>query len=489
MSFLYFNLLLLVSSVLATNAGDRACASISSRIGAKFVQTPSSPSFNTSVNAPLDLANNALRPACVVVPQNTSHVSTAMKAIYQEKSSYAVLSGGHSAMKGWDAVSGGVLIYFTDMKAATYDATTDTITLQPGIRAAEAITALAPFGVAPPVARAADVGSSFLLGGGISFLSPSLGWGADSYKELDVVLVDGTVVTATATNQYQDLFKALKGGANRFGIVTRYEVYAFHSGTATNKSWTGGSITYPSSSLNAVMRATSHFTKNVKDPKATIFVTLVDLVTSGVITAFPTVNLFYNGKSLPPNVFDEFLSIPATNNSIGPLSYADIILNTFPTQNAHGSTYLYGSSTIAGGDDDAFLNAVTRNLNFTQVYKNQLANTALTFTPIQDSQILAGRARGGNVIDAPLSGGYAVVQISQTLVPGLVDVPQDIADGKQTLLQQIKPVPGLPLFINECDATQNVFATYGQYEFLKKTYQKYDPTRFNVDYTGGPIGL
>jgi hypothetical protein len=37
--------------------------------------------------------------------------------------------------------------------------------------------------------------------------------------------------------------------------------------------------------------------------------------------------------------------------------------------------------------------------------------------------------------------------------------------------------PGLPLYVNECDKKQNVFETYGGYEFLKKTYMKYDPTR------------
>ncbi|KAJ7456002.1 hypothetical protein B0H11DRAFT_2176138 [Mycena galericulata] len=465
MSVRWFNLLVLVSSVLATDAGERACSSIASTIGATFVQTSSSSSFNTLVNSPLNLINDALIPACVVTPQNTSHVSIAMKAIFKAQATYAVIAGGHSAMKGWNAVAGGVLISFSDMVAATYNASSDTITLQPGIRSGDAIDATAPFGVSAPAARDADVGLGFFLGGGINFLSPQLGWGADSYKELDVVLVNGTVVTATATNQHQDLFKALKGGANRFGI-------------------------YPASSLDAVMRATANFTKNCKDPNATIFVTLADAVTSGTVTPFPTVNLFYNGKSLPPNLFGEFMSIPATNTSIGPLSYSEIIHNTFPpADSVHGSTYIYGSSVLAGGDAIAFLNAAAANLNFTQVFKDQLSSTALTFSPIPDSQILAGRARGGNAIDAPLTGGYAVVQIMQTLLPGILQVPTDIAAGKQVLLQQIKPVPGIPLFMNEHDATQNIFATYGQYEFLKKTYIKYDPTRFNVRFTDGPRGL
>jgi FAD/FMN-containing dehydrogenase len=95
-----------------------------------------------------------------------------------------------------------------------------------------------------------DVGTGYFLGGGLSFLSPEHGFGADTFRELDVVLVDGQQVTATATNQYSDLFRALKGGANRFGIVTRYEVDAVHTGTKEDKMYFGGIITvsYPTSS-------------------------------------------------------------------------------------------------------------------------------------------------------------------------------------------------------------------------------------------------
>jgi FAD/FMN-containing dehydrogenase len=78
------------------------------------------------------------------------------------------------------------------------------------------------------------------LGGGLSWLSPSQGYAADTLKELDVVLVTGKMVTATATNEYSDLFRALKGGGNRFGIVTRYELHAVHTGTKDTKAFFGG---------------------------------------------------------------------------------------------------------------------------------------------------------------------------------------------------------------------------------------------------------
>jgi hypothetical protein len=57
-----------------------------------------------------------------------------------------------------------------------------------------------------------------------------------------VVLTNGEFVTATATNKYSDLFKALKGGGSRFGIVTRFEVDAIHVGTAADKNFWGGQV-------------------------------------------------------------------------------------------------------------------------------------------------------------------------------------------------------------------------------------------------------
>lgn len=107
-------------------------------------------------------------------------------------------------------------------------------------------------------------------------------------REVDVVLVDGTIVTATPTNAYADLFRALKGGTNRFGIVTRYVVDAIPTGTKEDKRWFGGEIIvsvphlpypklyidssqiwqYDNSTVDAVLTALSHYALNIKDPKA-----------------------------------------------------------------------------------------------------------------------------------------------------------------------------------------------------------------------------
>lgn len=93
-------------------------------------------------------------------------------------------------------------------------------------------------------------------------------------------------MTATATNTFSDLFRALKGGANRFGIVTRYKVSAIEVGTNTDLNFFGGiievsinlsiiksvrlnlSLQYDNSSTEAVLTATANYVLDNTDPDA-----------------------------------------------------------------------------------------------------------------------------------------------------------------------------------------------------------------------------
>jgi hypothetical protein len=39
---------------------------------------------------------------------------------------------------------------------------------------------------------------------------------------MEIVLVNGTIVVATRTNEYSDLFWAVAGGGGQFGVVTQF---------------------------------------------------------------------------------------------------------------------------------------------------------------------------------------------------------------------------------------------------------------------------
>lgn len=69
-----------------------------------------------------------------------------------------------------------------------------------------------------------------------------------------VVLASGRIVNANAKSN-PDLFKALKGGTNNFGVVTRFDIKTFEQG----KLW-GGFIVYPWTSVPTQLQALQDFT-------------------------------------------------------------------------------------------------------------------------------------------------------------------------------------------------------------------------------------
>ncbi|KAH8586209.1 hypothetical protein B0O99DRAFT_656947 [Bisporella sp. PMI_857] len=210
-----------------------------------------------------------LTPACVVTPKNTLDISIAVKTlatihVVQKTSRFAIRSGGHSTVSGAANDDYGVTI---DLRALNTVKVRDknVVSVGAGSIWSDIYSQLEPLNLTVNGGRVAGIGvGGFLTGGGISFFSPMRGWAADSVVGMEVVLADGSIVY-TNDQLLPDLFAALKGGSNNFGIVTRFDLAAFSIG-----QFLGGYIIYPSTNVSQQLSAFNTFMdpKNF-DPRAT----------------------------------------------------------------------------------------------------------------------------------------------------------------------------------------------------------------------------
>jgi FAD/FMN-containing dehydrogenase len=96
--------------------------------------------------------------------------------------------------------------------------------------------------------------SGLILGGGISHFASKRGWTCDNVVSFELVTASGFAINVTTTS-YPDLYWALRGGGNNFGIVTNFKLDAFPLG----QMW-GGQRVYLEDATTAVLDALYQFT-------------------------------------------------------------------------------------------------------------------------------------------------------------------------------------------------------------------------------------
>jgi len=133
----------------------------------------------------------------------------------------AIRGGGHNG-PGLGSVDDGLVIDLSNMKGIRVDPATRTVRVGPGCTSGDVDHATHVFGLAVPFGIVSTTGVAGLtLGGGSGYLTRRHGLTIDNLLEADVVLADGSFVTARA-KENADLFWALRGGGGNFGVVTSF---------------------------------------------------------------------------------------------------------------------------------------------------------------------------------------------------------------------------------------------------------------------------
>jgi alkanesulfonate monooxygenase SsuD/methylene tetrahydromethanopterin reductase-like flavin-dependent oxidoreductase (luciferase family) len=170
-------------------------------------------------------------PGLVLRPQTAAEVRDALAVASRHRHlPLGIFSAGHG-LSGRSLNDGGLVIDVGALNAIeVLDAHSGRVRVGPGARWADVAQALAPHGLAISSGDYGGVGVGGLAtAGGIGWLAREHGLTIDHLLGVDVVLADGTLTQASAT-QNPDLFWAMRGAGANFGVAVGFEFWAAHVG-------------------------------------------------------------------------------------------------------------------------------------------------------------------------------------------------------------------------------------------------------------------
>ncbi|KAJ9194128.1 putative FAD dependent oxidoreductase [Paecilomyces variotii] len=459
------------------------------------VDGPLSVQYEETLTKYWSAACSALRPSCILAPSSAAEVADIISALHSTDDLFAVKSGGHMPNNGFASIQNGILISMQNLDQVVYDAETETAVVGPGLSWEDAQKGLDGTGRTLVGGRLGGVGvGGYMLGGGLSFLSSQYGWAANNVVNYEVVLANATIVNANK-DENQDLFYALKGGGNNFGIVTAYTLQTHPIGQV----W-GGNYIFPGSKSPEVLEATRTFTEHYPDEKAAVIVTHERALAIDSWIVF----LFYDGPTPPQGVFDGLKAVgPEVDTTKTWDTYYDLLkFNDFAI--LHGQRYLIGTETTP-------LPNKTVGAEVMQSYHDHFVDvgngildvpgliSTMALQPMPRNITSKAKALGGDLIDLPDDQDYIIFELDYSYsLPSSDDkvsaALQDLYSGLHDLVDQhiensLLPDVYRPLFMNDAYSQQDYWGRIRTKDIALQTRLKYDPDGFFQNRTSGGFRL
>ncbi|KAK8100565.1 FAD binding domain-containing protein, partial [Apiospora kogelbergensis] len=256
------------------SAGFENCEALVDAGLAEIVFLPTNPAYDESLTYYWSATTRDVKPSCFLQPRSTEDVAQALRALSKTSGvdDVAIRSGGHSPWAS-NNIAGGVTFDLSLFNQVVYSGDTHVASIGPGAKWGPVMLEIEKYNRTVTGGRVGDVGvGGLLLGGGLSFYTGKRGLACNDVVNFEVVLANGSVIDANA-KENPGLFKALKGGSNNFGIVTRFDMLTFE---ATPGGIYGGpnsfAYDHKESLLNTFVRMIDINEKNIAD---TAFLLLV----------------------------------------------------------------------------------------------------------------------------------------------------------------------------------------------------------------------
>ncbi len=234
----------------ASSLSDEAIQGLIASVRGRVIQ-PDDPDYDEAralYNGMIDK-----RPRLIARCVDVADVIAAVNFARDQGLLLAVRGGGHNG-PGLGSCDDGLVVDLSAMRSVRVDPGKRTVRVDAGCTSGDVDHATHAFGLAVPFGIVSTTGVAGLtLGGGTGYLTRKYGLTIDNLLEADVVLADGSFVTASATD-HPDLFWALRGGGGNFGVVTSFLFQAHPV-----KMVYAGPIFWEATHAQAVMRAYRDF--------------------------------------------------------------------------------------------------------------------------------------------------------------------------------------------------------------------------------------
>jgi FAD/FMN-containing dehydrogenase len=207
------------------------------------------------------------KPGLIIRCTTTADVARAVGFAREHDLILAVRGGGHN-IAGNAVTDGGLMLDLSPMKTIKIDQARRTARVGPGATLADLDRETQAYALATPVGVNSTTGIAGLtLGGGFGWLSRRLGLTIDNLLSAEVVLANGQVVQASATEN-PDLFWGIRGGGGNFGVVTNFEFQLHQIGPEV----LSGLIVHPLDAAQDVLRFYREFLPTTPEEFACWFV-------------------------------------------------------------------------------------------------------------------------------------------------------------------------------------------------------------------------
>ncbi|KAM7200339.1 hypothetical protein V8F20_005316 [Naviculisporaceae sp. PSN 640] len=415
------------------------------------------------------------KPSCIFRPANAQQVQQVVAMLVKSNVCFAVRSGGHSPDPTAANIDNGVLVDLSGLNRVENRPSDQVAVIGSGLRWGEVYSQLQPHNVTVVGGRVLDVGVGGLtLGGGLSYLSDLYGLVCDNVVNFELVLANGSLTNANQTHN-ADLFWALKGGGNNFGIVTALTLVTYPD----MQVW-GGVKTYDMKDLPALYAAMLRYQSvRDKDPYANLMLQGFITSTSAVVV----LNLIYLGPKESPPAFAPFYGINATSDSTKISSFTEFLATqgpvNFPRRVDWRTTSFTPNAAVYRKIHDLLTATGNSNL-LRQITSVPDGTVAFGVQPISANVMAQGALRGGNAL-----GLSAVNQTWHVLDVGWQLEKDDarVHAATRKMTDEIEVASRaedayLPyLFMNDASWDQDVIGHYGARNVarMKLVRAKYDP--------------